>query len=243
MFFRIPEEINGTKDKIYILDTKCADVNGDGFDEIITVTGKKPYGENGFIEDITLNVKNKKTNVDISIKPKENAGYEPNLFIGKFGEDNIPKVFLSINSGGSGGYYFNYIYSFKDNIARLIFDYEKFSKDNEYTVVYEDYYKARVKSLKGNLEGIIDLTAIRDKEYLSQIYNENGKLKEPIKAEVLFLSNLSPLSLNGSDSFNLLTHQRIIGLYNADTLGSVESILKWDGYQFYPIVTQLVVLM
>ncbi len=68
-------------------------------------------------------------------------------------------------------------------------------------------------------------------------------LKKPIKAEVLFLSDLSPLSLNGSDSFNLLTHQRIIGLYNADTLGSVESILKWDGYQFYPIVTQLVVLM
>ncbi|EPY2308246.1 hypothetical protein ACXATD_003993, partial [Clostridium sporogenes] len=179
----------------------------------------------------------------ISIKPKENSGYEPNLFIGKFGEDNIPKVFLSINSGGSGGYYFNYIYSFKDNIARLIFDYEKFSKDNEYTAVYEDYYKVRVKSLKGNLEGIIDLTSIRDKEYLSQIYNENGRLKEPIKAEVLFLSDLSPLSLNGSDSFNLLTHQRIIGLYNADTLGSVESILKWDGYQFYSIVTQLVVLM
>ena len=41
MFFRIPEEINGAKDKIYILDTKCADVNGDGLNEIITVTGKK----------------------------------------------------------------------------------------------------------------------------------------------------------------------------------------------------------
>jgi len=100
-----------------------------------------------------------------------------------------------------------------------------------------------VKSIKGNLEGIIDLTAIRDKEYLSQIYNANGKLKEPIIGDVLFLGNLSPLSLNGSNSFNLLTHQRIIGLYNADTLGSVESILKWDGYQFSPIVTQLVVPM
>ncbi|NFA60295.1 hypothetical protein K8O96_17045 [Clostridium sporogenes] len=243
MFFRIPEELNDTKDKIYILDTKCADVNGDGLDEIITVTGKKPYGENGFIEDITLNVKNKKTNVDISIKPKDNAGYEPNLFIGKFGEDNIPKVFLSINSGGSGGYYFNYIYSFKDNIAMLIFDYEKFSEDNEYTAVYEDYYKVRVKSKKGNLEGVIDLTSIRDKEYLSQIYDTNGNLKEPITGEVLFLGNLSPLSLNGASGFNLLTHQRIIGLYNADTLGSVESILDWDGYQFSSIVTQLVVPM
>ncbi|KGO15478.1 hypothetical protein [Clostridium botulinum] len=60
MFFRIPEEFNGTKDKTYILAAKCADVNGDGLDEIITVTGKKSYGENGFIEDITLNVKNKK---------------------------------------------------------------------------------------------------------------------------------------------------------------------------------------
>ncbi|MCR1934037.1 hypothetical protein ACQX0N_02785 [Clostridium tepidum] len=243
MFFRIPEDFNDAKDKIYILDTKCADVNGDGLDEIITITGKKPYGEDGFIEDITLNVKNKKTNVDISIKPKDNAGYEPNLFIGKFGDDNIPKVFLSINSGGSGGYYFNYIYSFKDNIAMLIFDYEKFSKNNQYAAVYEHYYKVRVKSKKSNLEGVIDLKSIRDKEYLSQIYDTNGKFKKPITGEVLFLGNLSALSLNGSSGFSLLTHQRIIGLYNADTLGSVESILHWDGYKFSPISSQLVVPM
>lgn len=243
MFFRIPEDFNDAKDKKYILDTKCADVNGDGLDEIITITGKKPYGEDGFIEDITLNVKNKKTNVDISIKPKDNAGYEPNLFIGKFGDDNIPKVFLSINSGGSGGYYFNYIYSFKDNIAMLIFDYEKFSKNNQYTAVYEHYYKVRVKSKKSNLEGVIDLKSIRDKEYLSQIYDTNGKFKKPITGEVLFLGNLSALSLNGSSGFSLLTHQRIIGLYNADTLGSVESILHWDGYKFSPISSQLVVPM
>ncbi len=45
MFFRIPKEFNGTKDKTYILAAKCADVNGDGLDEIITVTGKNPMGK------------------------------------------------------------------------------------------------------------------------------------------------------------------------------------------------------
>ncbi|KRU24576.1 hypothetical protein VT91_33400 [Clostridium sporogenes] len=35
MFFRIPEEFNGTEYKTYILAAKCADANGNGLDEII----------------------------------------------------------------------------------------------------------------------------------------------------------------------------------------------------------------
>ncbi len=243
MFFRIPIELNTTKDKIYILDSKFADVNGDGLDETLILTGKKPYGENGFIEDIILTVQNEKTGVNIKVTPKDNGGYAPTLFIGRFQEDKIPQVLLSINSGGSGGYYFNYIYSFKNNVTKLLFDYEKFNENNVYSAVYEDYYKVRIKSENSNLEGLIDLTAIRDKEYLSKLYYPNGKLKESITGGVLGIGNLSPLSLDGSNIFQLLTHQRIIGIYNADSLGGVESILQWDKDTFATVVTRLVVKM
>lgn len=243
MFIRMPSEFMESKDKIYILQTKHADVNGDGFDETLILTGKKPYGENGFIEDITLTVKNEKTSVNIVVKPKDNAGYSPNLFIGKFSDDKIPQVLLTINSGGSGGFYFNYIYSFKNNITRLLFDSDTFNEYSIYNAVYQDYYKVKVTSKDGTLQGLIDLIAIRDKEYLSNLYNPDGTLKKPVEGSVLGLGALSPLSLDGSDFFKLLTNQRIIGLYNADTLGAVESILELTKDGFNIIVTRLVVLM
>ncbi|AKN29822.1 hypothetical protein Ccar_02760 [Clostridium carboxidivorans P7] len=244
MFFRFPENLIQNKNKVYIVDKKFADVNGDGYIETLIITGKKPYGENGFIKDITLTVKNEKTGLNIKVKPKENSGYEPNLFIGRFDEkSSIPYVFLSIASGGSGGYYFNYIYSFKRNVAEVVFDYDKFSIENVYNAVYENFYRVSVKSENKDLKGIIDLKSIRDEEYLSKLYNKDGTLKEPTAAGVLFLSNLSPLSINGSEVFKLLTNQRIIGIYNADTLGYVESILKWDKDKFIPLVTRLVVSM
>ncbi|KAJ50988.1 hypothetical protein BD780_000738 [Clostridium tetanomorphum] len=243
MFFRIPDGLVNTSDKVYILQTKVADVNGDGVDETLILTGKKPYGENGFVEDLTLTIENKKTGVNIIVKPKENSGFDPNLFVGRFQKNTTPQVFLSIASGGSANYYFNYIYSFKNNISKLIFDFDKFNDENEYSAIYENYYKVRVKSINGKLEGLIDLTAIRDKEYLSNIYDSNGKLKKPEIGGVLSLSYLSPLSLNGSEIFSLLTNQRIIGLYNSDILGAVESILQWDKDKFTPVVTRLVVNM
>lgn len=243
MFFRIPKELINYRDNVYILQTKLADVNGDGLDEKLILTGKKPYGEEGFIEDITLTVENRKTGVHIVVKPENNGGYSPNLFIGRFENDKVPQVLLSINSGGSGGFYFNYIYSFKNNITRLLLDNDKFNESNIYDATYEDYYKVRVSSKDRTLQGLIDLTAIRDKEYLSNLYNPNGTLKKPVTGDVLGLGNLSPLSLDGSDIFKLLANQRIIGLYNADTLGSVESILELTKDNFNSIVTRLVIKM
>lgn len=243
MFFRVPQELANRKDKVYILDTKIADVNGDGLEETLILTGKKPYGEDGFVEDITLTIKNEKSGVNIKVKPQSNAGYAPYLFIGRFKEDIIPQVLLGIDSGGSGGYYFYYIYSFKNNITKVIFDYDKFNEDNVYTAIYENNYKVRVKSEKGDLQGIIDLTSIRDKKYLEELYDSNGKLKKPINGGVLALGYLSPLILDSSNIFKLLTGQRIIGLYNVDTLGAVESILEWNNYEFTPSVIRLVVNM
>lgn len=244
MFFRIPQELKQSINKVYIIDKKFADVNGDGLAETLIITGKKPYGENGFVQDITLTITNEKTGLNIKVEPKERDGYYPKLFIGRFDEEiKVPDVLLSIALVGNEEIYFNYIYSFKNNLARLIFDYDKFNEESVYDAIYEDYYKVRVKSQDNNLKGTIDLATIRDREYLDKIYNSNGILKEPTVAGVLSLSGLSPLSLNGSDVFELLATQRIIGIYNSDTLGYVESILQWEKDKFISIETRLVVLM
>lgn len=243
MLFRIPKGLIPPQDKIIVLDTKYADVTGDGLLDTLTLTGTRPFEGSVFTTNITLTVENKKTGIKIKVMPNSNSGYDPVLFIGRFKNDKTPQVLLSIASGGSGGFYFNYIYSFKNNISKLIFDYEEFNEESVYTVTYMDYYRVKVLSKDKSLKGIIDLTGIRDKEYISALYNTNGTLKKPTSGYVLGLNSLCPLSLNGYEPFKLLSIQRIIGLYNADTLGSIESILVWDKNEFSPDVTRLVVPM
>lgn len=259
MFFRLPEEfiVNSTFSKdfreinpvspqtscIYIIETKAADVNGDGLLETITLKGKKSYSDSQFYEDLTISITNPKAGVNLIVKPKTNAGYVPHLFIGRFSKDKIPQVLLFIDSGGSGGYSFSYIYSFKNNIEKLLFDYEKFNELNMYNVTYEDYFKIKVQSKDEKLKGIIDLTSMRNWEYLSALYDANGKLLKSTEGGVLALGGVSPLSINGYDSFKILTNQRIIGLYNADTLGAIESILALNDDEFNTVITRLVVNM
>jgi hypothetical protein len=77
---------------------------------------------------------------------QDNAGYNAMIFLGDFSKDNIWDILVSNQSGGSGGYGFFYIYSFINNIPRLLFDFEKYNNDYTFNVNYEDLYKVSVGS-------------------------------------------------------------------------------------------------
>ena len=139
---------------------------------------------------------------------------------------------ISIESGGSGGYGIFYIYSFRNNIPRLLFDFEKYNNSYTFEVNYEDFYKVSVGSPPLDLLFTLDIS-YKGYDYLSQLYDENGKLKQPVKGEVLAASALNPIVTNQkSMSYDLLVFRRIIGISNADTLGYVENLLTWNGTQF-----------
>lgn len=53
----------------------------------------------------------------MSIALKENAGYDPSIFLGDFTGDGVEEILISIPTGGSGGTYYHYIYSFVQNIG------------------------------------------------------------------------------------------------------------------------------
>ena len=139
---------------------------------------------------------------------------------------------ISIESGGSGGYGIFYIYSFRNNIPRLLFDFEKYNNSYTSQVNYEDFYKVSVESPSQDLLFPLDIS-YKGYDYLSQLYDENGKLKQPVKGEVLAASALNPIVTNQkSMSYDLLIFRRIIGISNSDTLGYVENLLTWNGTQF-----------
>ncbi|MEG2117082.1 MAG: VCBS repeat-containing protein, partial [Clostridia bacterium] len=83
---------------------------------------------------------------------------------------------------------------------------------------------------------IIDISN-RDKEYLNKLYNSNGTLKTPTQGDVSGVNYVFPYYSSQSGKFELQVFQRIIGLYEADMLGYVVTLLNFEGDNFKPIYT------
>ncbi|GBF34752.1 hypothetical protein DCCM_3872 [Desulfocucumis palustris] len=213
-----------------VLDSKQADVNGDGVLDTVSLTGNKSGGESSFADDIRLCVRDGKTGGDTCAAPPFNAGYNANLFLGDFTGDDISDILVRIESGGSGGYLYGYVYTMRNNNLVKIFDSEDFNADSRYNAVFRDNYKVEVTGANTNQTYTIDLSG-RKSDY-SDIYDQNGRLKRPVTGEVLGLGGLEPVDVDNNGDFELVASQRIIGRNNADTLGYLKTTLDWNGSKF-----------
>ncbi len=216
-----------------LLDMKVGDVNGDGVPDKVYLYGNKPQGPTGiFVDNITVAVEDGRTHITKTITPEFNSGYNPRLFLGDFTKDNIDDIKVSIDSGGSGGYGYFYIYSFKNNNVQEIFNFDKYNKEYKYKVDYADFYKVNVGNVMLDKLFILDIS-YKGYDYLSQYYDEKGKLKQPVQGEILALGRLDPIvNDEKNNTYDLLAFQRIIGTTNSDTLGYIENLLTWDGQKF-----------
>ncbi len=207
------------------------DVTGDRIPDDVYLTGIKTP-DSPFIQYITLIVRDGRTGTSKSVTlPGENAGYNPILYLSDFTGDEVYDILISITSGGSGGITYYYIYSFAYNIPRLIFDYNIYNQEYQYEVTYRDFYKVEVVSKNNNTRYILDIS-YKGLEYLSEIYDSNGKLKSAISGFVNPLSGLYPIDFDANRVYELLAFQKIAGRYNADALGFIQNILKWDNNRF-----------
>ena len=151
-----------------------------------------------YTDQISLHIKDGRTNRISTVNFQYNAGYNARLFLGDFSKDNVLDILVSIDSGGSGGYGYFYIYSFKNNIPRQMFDVEKYNQDHLFDVHYEDSYKVRVESPQLDILFTIDISN-KGYDYLSQYYDENGKLKQPVQGGALALGVLNPIVTNNKE--------------------------------------------
>jgi len=207
------------------------DVTGDGIPDDVYLTGvKKP--DSPFIQNITLVVRDGGTGISRSVTlPAENAGYNPALYLNDFTGDGVYDILISITSGGSGGITYYYIYSFVNNIPWLIFDYNIYNQRYQYEVTYRDNYKVEVVSKINNTRYVLDIS-YKGPEYLSEIYDSNGNLKRPVSGFVNPLSGLYPVDFDANRVYELLAFQKVAGRYNADALGYIQNILKWENDKF-----------
>jgi hypothetical protein len=215
-----------------VIDSKKGDVTGDGAIDTVSLTGHKTE-DSPFWQNITLVIQDGKTNVRERYPLKENVGYNPTLFLGDFTGNQVEDILVVIDTGGSGGTIYAYVFAFLDGNIRQVFDVDAFNERYKYEVNYEDDYKVIVTSQTPQKVYTLDLT-YKGKEYLAEIYNPDGTLKEPIEGWVNPLGGLYPIDFDRDGTFELQAVQGIAGRYNADGLGYMQNVLKWDGQEFAP---------
>lgn len=213
-----------------VLQTKFGDINGDGFFETIFLMGTK-QPDSPLWKDITLAIFYGQTRQMEHIPLKQNIGYNPTLFLGDFTGNHIEDIFVISDTGGSGGIINGEIFASINNQILSIFDAESFNNKLKYSVRYVDHYKADVQSSNPAKRYTIDLQ-YKGTDYLAEIYNPDGTLKQPIEGWVDPFSGLYPVDYDRDGTYEILGYQEIAGRYHADGLGYVENILKWNGREF-----------
>lgn len=133
------------------------DVTGDRVPDDIYLTGRMTPAS-PYIQHITLVVQDGRSGKVTRVHLREDAGYNPTLFLGDFTGNGVDDILISINTGGSGAIMNHYIYSFVDNRPRLLFDSSKYNEHYQYEVTYLDNYKVEVVSVENNQTYIIDIS-------------------------------------------------------------------------------------
>ncbi|EMS70830.1 hypothetical protein [Ruminiclostridium cellobioparum] len=207
------------------------DVNGDNIRDYVYLTGTRTPNS-GYIQNITLVIRDGRTGIKQRARLKSDSGYSPTVTLQDFTGDKIKDIMIGIASGGSGGIMFYYVFSDVNNQLTQLFDYEEYNQRYSYKVEFADYYKVNVTNVEKNVVFVIDIT-YKGKEYLDEIYTPEGILKQPIEGWVDPLGGLYPIDFDGNGVYELLGYQSIAGRYHADSLGYVQSVLKWNGRKFY----------
>ncbi len=213
-----------------IITAARGDVTGDGVADEVFLTGNQTSGS-PLWRNIILVIRDGKTHQERQIQLHNNIGYNPSLFLADVTGNQTEDVAVVIDTGGSGGSIYAYVFAYMNRQFRQIFNSDSFNDEFKYSVSYQNQYKASVISQRQHEQYILDLT-YKGRDYLNEIYTNQGVLKAPIEGWVNPLSGLYPVDFNRDGVYELLAYQRIAGRYNADSLGYVQTVLKWNGRNF-----------
>ncbi len=206
------EVTNGIENKV--VQEYQEDITGNGKKDQIVIKGV-PYDETSlFLKEITLQVK---TDENQSFSIPLEGGYDPTADFIDLNHDGVKDVFISIPTGGSGGIYNYYLYTFKNNREINL----TVPKPLVIQGHFLDNYKATISIPVIQGSYTIDLKD-RKKEYDRLGLYNNGKLNEPTELMVDPYSYMKPQKF-GNKGDGLKAIQSISGAYHADRIGQVES--------------------
>ncbi|WP_108669263.1 hypothetical protein [Peribacillus acanthi] len=213
-FFAHPvPEIKAGQVEPKTLVIKKENVTCDGKKDTVSLIGI-PYDETAsYLKEIFLKVQYSEGGEKTVLV---GSGYEPTVQFADINHDGCKDVFVSIQTGGSGGIVQNDLYAYKD---REFVDLTV-PPPVQVEAYFIDGYKAIIK-LSNKKEYNIDLSNRKEDYDRLGLYND-GKLSE---LSELMVDPYSNMKITGTLSgLGLKGIQRISGAYHADGIGDIESL-------------------
>lgn len=167
-----------------------------------------------FREDIEIIVKCDDS--EIVVEPEVNIGYNPSIFVGNFLNNGLEQVLYSVESGGSGGYSFYELFSFKGKEGKTVFNSSDFSPTFDVSYIDNDIIKIEYQNKLLYLDS--SFSACKGNEDCSLYVSD--------------VNAIFPYYNIALDRYYLEVLQRIYGGYSANNFGYIVSYLEVneDGY-------------
>ena len=198
-----------------IITSVKGDVTYDGIPDTVSLIGVQ-FGDSNAWQQMSLVIQNGATGRITAIALPDDAAYAPSISLVSLTGKDKRDILLSLPTGGSGGIIDYIIYTYDDGTFRQIFASDDYNATYTYQIQYLDGYAVKAAS------------QLNRQDYLNQLYNADGSLREPMEGFVNPLSGLYPIDFDGDGQSSLLAWQRIAGLYNADSLGYFLNTLDWQ---------------
>ncbi|MEW9699349.1 hypothetical protein [Paenibacillus sp. SI8] len=203
-----------------LLQTREIDVTGDGKPDNVALFGTKQDNASPYFTKLFIVVSGpSQTQVVIPLE----GGYNPQLGFCDVNGDRVPEIYVSAETGGSGGLSYYYLYTLKNNVPTAI----PLPDPLHVQATFKNNYVVKLKIGETGKSYKID---IKDKkaDYDRFGVYKNGRLIKPIIVDVNPYGLLQPIDTNGDGVCELKGIQRITGIANADTIGYVTSLWKWE---------------
>lgn len=197
-----------------ILVTEKRDVTGDNIADRLVIKGLKYEEETEFLKEITLYVDTGEKKFEQPLS----SGYKPTIQFVDVNKDGTLDVFITTETGESGGILNSFLFSFKDQMMKDL----TVPKTVPITAQFLDNFQAKL-TINGEKPLVIDLSDRKEEYEQSGIYT-NSILNEATELLVDGFSTLKPAFLVGKCK-GLVGIQLVSGVYHADGIALVES--KW----------------
>ena len=220
--------------------TARGDLTGDGAPESLVLSGEQSAGS-AYWQNIELEITDGRTGRTARVPLAHDGGYDPQMVLGSMTARDRVDALIALETGSSGAVGLYNVVAYQNGAYQTVFDSEQYAKRMRYRVQYLDQYVVRAESENTGMAYFIDLAG-KDGDYLAQLYDENGVLRQPQTGFVDPVSLLYPADVNRDGLLELVAWQKISGLYHADALGDFITTLAWNGRAFAPITQTVGIL-
>ncbi|WP_139489844.1 hypothetical protein [Brevibacillus dissolubilis] len=209
------------KDAVTIKEASV-DVTGDTRPDRIVLAGRPRKDNNIYYEKLYLGVEDPITNQIVSYDIE--GGYSPSLEFVDVTGNKVPEIFISAETGGSGGIINYYLYTYRNKEIHPM----PVPQGLDMSGALEDGYQARIYVRDTNQYTTIDL-ADRAKLYSDLGIYRNNQIVRPVSVMTSrSWQLLKPADPEGDGVYVLWGIQAIKGVANADTIAVAGSEWIWE---------------